>query len=56
MFWECQTLLLIFTVQAQTPDGWRWQPELDVGYYVRGAYQLLTSLDSFTPREAEDLV
>jgi hypothetical protein len=56
MLGECQSLLLLITVQAQTPDRWQWQPDPDVGYSVRGAYQLLTSLDSFTLREAENLV
>jgi hypothetical protein len=53
---ECQSLLLPFTMQAQSSDVWRWQPDPDVGYSVRGAYQLLTSQDSFTPGEADDLV
>ncbi|KAK2447138.1 hypothetical protein QL285_006530 [Trifolium repens] len=35
---------------------WRWQPDPDTGYSVRGAYQLLTSQDSFTLGAAEDLV
>jgi hypothetical protein len=56
MLGECQTLLLPFTLQVQVPDVRRWQPDLDTGYYVHGAYQLLTSHDSFTPEEAEDLV
>ncbi|KAK2370837.1 hypothetical protein QL285_083849 [Trifolium repens] len=56
MLGECQSLLLPITVQAQTPDRWQWQPDPDGGYTVRGAYQLLTSLDSFTVGEAENLV
>jgi hypothetical protein len=56
MLGECQTLLLPFTMQSQTPDVWRWQPDPDEGYSVRGAYQLLTCQDSFTLGEAEDLV
>jgi hypothetical protein len=56
MLGECQTLLLPFTMQAQSPDVWRWQPDPDAGYSVRGAYQLLTSQYPFTPGEAEDLV
>jgi hypothetical protein len=51
-----QTLLLPFTLQAQSPDVWRWQPDPNTGYSVRSAYQLLTSRDSFTLGEAEDLV
>jgi hypothetical protein len=56
MLGECQSLLLPFTMQAHSPDVWRWQPDLDAGYSVRGAYQMLTSQDSFTLGEAEDLV
>ncbi|KAK2373370.1 hypothetical protein QL285_074404 [Trifolium repens] len=56
MLGECQSLLLSITVQAQTPDVWRWQPDPDTGYSVRGAYQLLTSQDSFTLGAVKDLV
>jgi hypothetical protein len=56
MLRECQTLLLPFTVQVQSPDVWQWQPDPDAGYSVRGAYQLLTFQDSFTLGEAGDLV
>jgi hypothetical protein len=35
---------------------WLWQPGPDAGYSVLGAYKLLTSQDSFTLGEAEDLV
>ncbi|PNY17013.1 hypothetical protein L195_g013746 [Trifolium pratense] len=27
---------------------WRWQPDPDTGYTVRGVYQLLTTRDSVT--------
>jgi hypothetical protein len=56
MLRECQTLLLPFTLQAQSQNVWRWHPDPDSGYSVRSAYQLLTSHDSFTLGEAEDLV
>ncbi|KAK2457253.1 hypothetical protein QL285_004548 [Trifolium repens] len=56
MFRECQALLLPFAVQVHTLHVWRWQPDPDTGYSVRGAYQLLTSQDSLTLGEAEDLV
>ncbi|PNX58114.1 heat shock protein [Trifolium pratense] len=36
-------------------DMWQWRPELDIGYYVRGAYQLLTSHVSVTMEEADNL-
>jgi hypothetical protein len=56
MLGKCQSLLLPFTVQAHTPDRWQWRPDPELGYSVRGAYQILTSQDSFTLGEAEDLV
>jgi hypothetical protein len=56
MLGECQSLLLSVTMQAQSSDVWRWQPDPDTGYSVRGVYQLLTSQDSFTLSAAEDLV
>ncbi|KAK2402105.1 hypothetical protein QL285_051652 [Trifolium repens] len=56
MLRECQTLLLPFTVQDDTPDLWKWQPDPDTGYSVRGAYQLLTSQDPALLGTAEDLV
>ncbi|KAK2361308.1 hypothetical protein QL285_086472 [Trifolium repens] len=56
MLGECQSLLLSITVQEQSPDVWLWQPDPVTGYTVRGAYQLLTSQDSFTLGAAEDLV
>jgi hypothetical protein len=56
MLGECQSLLLPFTMQAHSPDVWRWKPDPDTCYSVRGAYQMLTSQDSFTLGEAEDLV
>jgi hypothetical protein len=56
MLRECQTLLLPFTMQVHTLDEWRWQPHNDTGYFVRGVYQPLTSQDSLTLGEANDLV
>jgi hypothetical protein len=54
MMWECQTLLLPFIVQAESPDV--WQPDIDTGYSVRRAYHLLTSPDSIIVGAADDLV
>ncbi|GAU21683.1 hypothetical protein TSUD_242550 [Trifolium subterraneum] len=42
MLSECQTLLLTVSLQDHSSDCWQWQPELDSGYTVCGAYQLLT--------------
>ncbi|GAU29001.1 hypothetical protein TSUD_165190 [Trifolium subterraneum] len=53
MLRECQTLLLNFSFQVQSSDYWKWQPDLDTGYSVRGVYQLLTSQDAVTLDEAE---
>ncbi|GAU47231.1 hypothetical protein TSUD_107670 [Trifolium subterraneum] len=56
MLRECQTLLLNFSFQVQSVDSWQWQPDLDTGYSVCGAYQLLTSQDSVTLGEVETLI
>jgi hypothetical protein len=53
---ECQTLLLTVTLQVAVPDRWQWRLDLALGYFVRDAYQLLTSQDSVTLEEAEDLL
>ncbi|GAU44688.1 hypothetical protein TSUD_183460 [Trifolium subterraneum] len=42
MLRECQALLLTVSMQDHSTDSWQWQPELDSGYIVRGAYQILT--------------
>ncbi|GAU16047.1 hypothetical protein TSUD_339180 [Trifolium subterraneum] len=42
MLRECQTLLLTVSLQDHTSDSWQWQPGLDNGYTICGAYQLLT--------------
>ncbi|MCI75816.1 hypothetical protein A2U01_0097085, partial [Trifolium medium] len=48
MLGECQILLLNLSLQDQLPDRWQWQPDLDKGYTVCGAYQLLTAQDVVT--------
>jgi hypothetical protein len=53
---ECQSLLLTLSVQDHSSDRWQWQPDHDRGYTVRGAYQLLTSHDSVTLDDAENLI
>ncbi|GAU10089.1 hypothetical protein TSUD_422280, partial [Trifolium subterraneum] len=45
MLGECQTLLLTVSLQDHFSDSWQWRPDLDRGYTVRGAYQLLTDQD-----------
>ncbi|GAU39342.1 hypothetical protein TSUD_60930 [Trifolium subterraneum] len=45
MLGECQDLLLTISLQAHSSDRWLWQPDLEGGYTVRGAYQLLTTQD-----------
>ncbi|XP_045810338.1 uncharacterized protein LOC123904757 [Trifolium pratense] len=37
-------------------DRWQWLPDPDTGYTVGGAYQLLTSQDSVTLDDAENLI
>ncbi|XP_045831507.1 uncharacterized protein LOC123922882 [Trifolium pratense] len=41
---------------AQITDRWQWQPDPDSGYTVRGAYELLTTFDSVTMDDAENLI
>ncbi|PNX91557.1 heat shock protein [Trifolium pratense] len=41
---------------AQYSDMWQWQPDPDTDYTVRGAYQLLTTLDSVTIDNVEHLI
>ncbi|CAJ2636137.1 unnamed protein product [Trifolium pratense] len=56
MLGECQTLLSNISLQAQITDRWQWQSDPDTGYTVRGAYELLTTLDSVTMDDAEHLI
>ncbi|PNX56077.1 70 kDa peptidyl-prolyl isomerase, partial [Trifolium pratense] len=37
-------------------DRWQWRPDPDTGYTVGGVYQLLTSQDSVTMDDAENLI
>ncbi|GAU17681.1 hypothetical protein TSUD_07430 [Trifolium subterraneum] len=56
MLGECQTLLLNSPLQAQSSDRWQWRPDPDIGYNVRGTYELLTSQVSATTNDAEQLI
>ncbi|CAJ2653268.1 unnamed protein product [Trifolium pratense] len=56
MLRECQFLLANISLQAQHSDRWKWQPDPDTGYTVRGVYQLLTTRDSVTMDEATHLI
>ncbi|GAU26303.1 hypothetical protein TSUD_56010 [Trifolium subterraneum] len=38
---------------AQSSDRWQWRPDPDIGYTVRGAYELLTTQVSATTDDAE---
>ncbi|GAU37807.1 hypothetical protein TSUD_276240 [Trifolium subterraneum] len=51
MLGEFQTLLFTISLQAHSSDRWLWQPDLDRGYTVRSAYQLLTH-QAVAPLEA----
>ncbi|PNX58735.1 receptor-like protein kinase ANXUR2, partial [Trifolium pratense] len=42
MLGECQAFLLTISLQDHVSDRWQWRADLDDGYTVRGAYQLLT--------------
>jgi hypothetical protein len=39
-----------------SPDWWQWRPDSAMGYTIHDAYQILTSQDSVTLGEAEDLL
>jgi hypothetical protein len=56
MLRECQTLLLHVSVQVDSSDVWRWQPDPVHGYSVHDAYMLLTSQVPVTLGAAEDLL
>ncbi|GAU48788.1 hypothetical protein TSUD_406310 [Trifolium subterraneum] len=56
MLGECQTLLLTVSLQAFSYDRWLWQPYLDGGYSVCGAYQILTAHDVVPLDAAADLI
>ncbi|GAU26650.1 hypothetical protein TSUD_102600 [Trifolium subterraneum] len=56
MLGECQTLLLSLSLQENVLDRWRWHPDLDTGYTVRSAYQILTVQDVVTLDAAVGLI
>ncbi|CAJ2627924.1 unnamed protein product [Trifolium pratense] len=56
MLGECQSLLLDISLQDQVIDRWQWSLDPDTGYTVRGVYQLLTSQDSVTLDDADNLI
>jgi hypothetical protein len=43
-------------MQVESLDRWQWRPDPAMGYSVHDAYQILTSQDSVTLGEAEDLL
>ncbi|GAU30753.1 hypothetical protein TSUD_145510 [Trifolium subterraneum] len=53
---ECQTLLFTISLQAHSLDIWLLRPDVDDGYTVRGAYQLLTAQNVVPLDEATDLI
>ncbi|CAJ2678702.1 unnamed protein product [Trifolium pratense] len=53
---ECQAFLLTISLQDHVSDRWQWRTDLDDGYMVRGAYQLLTSQDDVTLDVASGLI
>jgi hypothetical protein len=44
------------TLQVASPDRWKWLLDPATGYSVRDAYQILTSQDTVTLGEVEDLL
>ncbi|PNX74066.1 heat shock protein [Trifolium pratense] len=53
---ECHILLSKITLQDQVSGSWQWRPELEDGYTVRSAYQLLTFQDTVTLDDAAVLL
>ncbi|XP_045802968.1 uncharacterized protein LOC123896645 [Trifolium pratense] len=53
---ECQAFLLTISLQDHVSDRWLWRTDLDDGYTVRDAYQLLTSQDDVTLDAASGLI
>ncbi|CAJ2667177.1 unnamed protein product [Trifolium pratense] len=53
---ECQAYLLTISLQDHVSDRWQWRVDLDDGYTVRGAYQLLTTQDIVTLDAASGLI
>ncbi|PNY05954.1 receptor-like kinase [Trifolium pratense] len=53
---EWQALLLNISLQDHISDRWQWQLDPVHGYFVGGAYQLLTSHDMVTLAEGHDLI
>jgi len=56
MLEECRTLLDNVVLQPNVSDRWQWDPDIHVGYTVRGAYHALTSTDTHIPDATENLV
>ncbi|CAJ2638275.1 unnamed protein product [Trifolium pratense] len=56
MLGECQSLLLDISLQDQAIDRWQWSLDPDTGYTVGGVYQHLTSQDSVTLDDADNLI
>jgi hypothetical protein len=53
---ECRQLLNGVTVQANIIDRWQWDPDIQNGYTVRGAYQILITPVSSTTDDNTVLV
>ena len=56
MLEECRCLLNNIFLQHSVSDRWIWQPDIEEGYTVCGAYQLLTSQVHHVVDVTEDLI
>ncbi|CAJ2635537.1 unnamed protein product [Trifolium pratense] len=56
MLGECQDLLFTLSLKDHVSDRWQWQSDLDDGYTIRGAYQILTTQDAVTLDVASGLI
>ncbi|MCH80408.1 cytochrome P450 [Trifolium medium] len=56
MLGECRNLLYDIVLQPNISDHWLWQHDTGGGYYVRGAYNLLITMDAHDADVTSNLI
>ncbi|MCI52517.1 heat-shock protein, partial [Trifolium medium] len=56
MLGECRNLLYDVVLQPNISDRWLWRHDTGGGYSVRGAYNLLTTMDALDMDMTSDLI